>query len=175
MVLCDLGKLIKHHYYVCMCVYTRVYIFVYLHLEMCIYIFRARREREQERGGERGEREGINLQTEQAASGGQRERMLDPQLYPQQIHFIIFIYLIFLSLGLHLHHMEVPRLGVESELQLLACATATAAWGLNCVCNLHHSSWQHWILNPLMEARDRSCCCEPHTPSPLHPLPLAVI
>ena len=25
---------------------------------------------------------------------------------------------------------------------------------LSCVCNLHHSSWQHLILNPLMEARD---------------------
>ena len=29
-------------------------------------------------------------------------------------------------LGLHLWHMEVPRLGVESELSLLAYATATA-------------------------------------------------
>ena len=28
---------------------------------------------------------------------------------------------------------------------------------LSCVCNLHHSSWQHWILYPLSEARDRSC------------------
>ena len=27
-------------------------------------------------------------------------------------------------LGLYLRHMEVPRLGVKSELQLLACATA---------------------------------------------------
>ena len=23
-------------------------------------------------------------------------------------------------------------------------------------CHLHHSSWQHWILNPLREARDRT-------------------
>ena len=23
-------------------------------------------------------------------------------------------------------------------------------------CNPHHSSWQHWILNPLIEARDRT-------------------
>ena len=29
-------------------------------------------------------------------------------------------------LGLHPWHMEIPRLGVESELQLLAYATATA-------------------------------------------------
>ena len=33
------------------------------------------------------------------------------------------------------------RLGVESELQLLAYATAIAMWDLSCVCDLHHSSW----------------------------------
>ena len=47
--------------------------------------------------------------------------------------------------------MEVPRLGVESELQLLDYATAIATY---CVCNLHHSSHKHWILNPLSKARD---------------------
>ena len=25
------------------------------------------------------------------------------------------------------------------------------------ICNLHHSSQQHWILNPLNEARDQTC------------------
>ena len=52
--------------------------------------------------------------------------------------------------------MEVLRLGVESELQLLAYATAIAMWNLSCVCDLHHSSWQCWILNPLSKARDRT-------------------
>ena len=28
---------------------------------------------------------------------------------------------------------------------------------LSCVCNVHHSSQQHWILNPLSEAKDRTC------------------
>ena len=28
--------------------------------------------------------------------------------------------------------------------------------GSSCVCDLHHSLWQHWILNPLSEARDRT-------------------
>ena len=39
---------------------------------------------------------------------------------------ILFIYLFlsFVFLGPHLRHMEVPRLGVESELQLLAYTTA---------------------------------------------------
>ena len=34
-------------------------------------------------------------------------------------------------LGLHLWHMEVPRLGVQSELQLPAYATATATRDLS--------------------------------------------
>ena len=36
--------------------------------------------------------------------------------------------------------MEDPGLGVESELQLLADATATATWDQSRVCNLHHLS-----------------------------------
>ena len=51
--------------------------------------------------------------------------------------------------------MESPRLGLESELQLPAYATATATRDLNCVCHPNHSSQQHWILNPLIEARDQ--------------------
>ena len=52
--------------------------------------------------------------------------------------------------------MEVPRPGVESELQPLAYATATvtATRDPSRVCNLQHSSPQHQILNPLSEARD---------------------
>ena len=51
--------------------------------------------------------------------------------------------------------MEVPKLGVELDLQLLAYATATAMSDPSWVCDLHHSSWQHWMLNPLSEARDQ--------------------
>ena len=43
-------------------------------------------------------------------------------------------------LGPHLRHMEIPRLGVEPELQLLAYTTATATPDASCVCDLHHSS-----------------------------------
>ena len=56
-----------------------------------------------------------------------------------------------------LRHMEVHRLGVMSELQLLAYATTTATPDLTHVCNLHHSLWQCGILNPLSEARDWTC------------------
>ena len=63
-------------------------------------------------------------------------------------------FLLFLFLGPHLRHMEVPRLGVESELQLPAYITATAMWDLSHVCNLHYSSWPCQILNPLSDAKD---------------------
>ena len=46
-------------------------------------------------------------------------------------------------------HMEIPRLGFESELQSWAYATATAMWDPSCICDLHHGSWQCQILNPL--------------------------
>ena len=52
--------------------------------------------------------------------------------------------------------MEVSRLGVESELQLLAYTTATAMPDLSHIFDLHYSSWQHQILNPLSEARDQT-------------------
>ena len=44
--------------------------------------------------------------------------------------------------------MEVPRLGVESELSLPAYARATAMPDPSLICDLHHSSRQAWILNP---------------------------
>ena len=52
--------------------------------------------------------------------------------------------------------MEIRRLGVKLELQMLAYTTATATQDPSHVCDLHHSSWQHWILNLLSEARDRT-------------------
>ena len=60
----------------------------------------------------------------------------------------------FSFLGPHPWHMEVPGLGVESELQLLIYTTVTAMPDLSHVCNLLRSLWQHGIFNPLSEARD---------------------
>ena len=53
--------------------------------------------------------------------------------------------------------MEVPRLGVELELWLLAYAIATATPNLSCVFDLYHSSLQFHILNLLSDARDWTC------------------
>ena len=54
-------------------------------------------------------------------------------------------------LTLHLQHMEVPRLGVESELQLSSYAIDMAL--PNQISDLHCSLQQCRILNPLSEAR----------------------
>ena len=68
--------------------------------------------------------------------------------------FVIF----FCFLGLYLQHVEVPTLGVESELQMPAYTTVRAMWEMSWVCDLHlhHSSQQCWMLDPLRKARDRT-------------------
>ena len=52
--------------------------------------------------------------------------------------------------------MEFPRLGVGSELLLLAYATATAKPDLSHIGDLHHSSQQRQMPNTLSEARNRT-------------------
>ena len=52
--------------------------------------------------------------------------------------------------------MKVLRLGVESELQLPAYTSATAAPDLSHICDVRHSSWQCQILNLLYKARDQT-------------------
>ena len=52
--------------------------------------------------------------------------------------------------------MEVPRLGVESELQLPAYTTATAAPDLSCIWDTWNSLEQCWVISPLSKARDQN-------------------
>ena len=61
---------------------------------------------------------------------------------------------LFVFLGPHPKHMDMPRLGVESELQLLAYTTAIAMPDPRHVFDLHHSSLQCEFLNPLSKTRD---------------------
>ena len=68
-----------------------------------------------------------------------------------------FFFSVFFSLGPHLRYMEVPGLRVKSELQLPAYTTASATQDPSHICDLHHSSQQCWILNPLTKARDQTC------------------
>ena len=49
--------------------------------------------------------------------------------------FIFFIFFFFLES--HLQHMKIPRLRVQSELQLPAYATVTATRDLSGICSLH--------------------------------------
>ena len=70
------------------------------------------------------------------------------KLYLGKLLFFSF----FGILGPHLLHMEVPRLGVQWELQLPAYTTATATQVLIRICKLHHSSQQCQS-----EARDWTC------------------
>ena len=64
---------------------------------------------------------------------------------------------LFVFLGPHPRHMEVPRPGVSSEFQPPAYTTATATQDLSRFCDLHHSSQQCRIPNLLSKARDRTC------------------
>ena len=54
---------------------------------------------------------------------------------------------LFCFLGLHLQQIELPRLGIESELQLLAYTTATAAQDPSCISNLHCSLQQRSLTH----------------------------
>ena len=64
---------------------------------------------------------------------------LYPQLLALDRSYYLFIYCF---LGPHPQHMEVPRLGVQSELQLPAYTRVTATPDPSHVHDLHHSSWQ---------------------------------
>ena len=66
-----------------------------------------------------------------------------------------FVLLFFCFLGPHSWHMEVPRLGVKSQLQLPAYTTAIATWDPSLACDLNHSLRERQIPDPLSESRDR--------------------
>ena len=55
-------------------------------------------------------------------------------------HFNDLLMTFFFFLGPHLWHMEVPKIGIKSELQLPAYAAAIAMQDPSCVCDVHHSS-----------------------------------
>ena len=58
----------------------------------------------------------------------------------------------------HQRHMEVPRLDIESELQLPAYGTATAMPGSSCIYDVYCSSLSSTgSFNALSKARDETC------------------
>ena len=96
--------------------------------------------------------------------------------FSHRLNNILFeIFFFFFFLEPHLGHVEVPRPGVQMELQLLAYTTATATQDPNRICNLHHSSRQRRIPNSLSKVRVQThnllvpsrihfCCTKPGTP-----------
>ena len=79
---------------------------------------------------------------------------IPPYILNSPEFYYLFIY--FAILGLHSGHLEVPRLGVASELSPPAYARAAAMKDLSHFWDLHHSPWQCWMLNPLSKARDQT-------------------
>ena len=51
---------------------------------------------------------------------------------------------------------KIPGVELELQLQLPVFTKATATRDPSWVCDLHHSSWQHRILNPLNGARNQT-------------------
>ena len=86
-----------------------------------------------------------------------QRQILNPLHHKRSTGKFIFIIQVGFFLGgrlLYLWHMEVPGLGVELELQLLAHTAATATPDLSHICDLPCSSQQHQLLNPLSGARN---------------------
>ena len=63
----------------------------------------------------------------------------------------VFFFLFFLQP--HPRHMDIPRLGVELELQVPAYATATAMLDLSCMCDPCCRLQQYRIFNPPSKAQ----------------------
>ena len=70
--------------------------------------------------------------------------------------FCFFVFCFFVFFGPHPRHEEVPRLGVESKLQLLAYTTATTTQDPSFICGPPHNLWQCQIFSPLCKAKDQT-------------------
>ena len=67
------------------------------------------------------------------------------------ISFLCFVFCLFRASPLAYGGSQaMGRIGAIAS----SYATATATQDPSRVCDLHHSSQQHWILNPLIEARN---------------------
>ena len=98
-----------------------------------------------------------NSQRSQHREDSPAERRAEPGNYREAERKSFFFFFSGVGgcfLGLHLQHMEVPRLGVKLEPHLPACITASAMQDPSHIWDLYHSSWQCWILNPLSHDRD---------------------
>ena len=79
------------------------------------------------------------------------------QISQEGCKFIYLFFVLCFFVGLHLWQVEVPGLGVKSELWLPACATAMARQDASHLFDPCQSLWQCWIFTPLSEARGQTC------------------
>ena len=63
---------------------------------------------------------------------------------------LFFFFFFFAFLG------AAPEAYESSQAKGWTGTTATAMQNLRCICNLYHSSLQHWTTDPLSEARDQA-------------------
>ena len=70
--------------------------------------------------------------------------------------FIFFVFCLFRATSMAYGGSQV-RDPIQLKLKLLAYTTATATRDPSHICDLHHSSQQRRILNPLSKARDQNC------------------
>ena len=87
------------------------------------------------------------------------EEKLGTSLLARGVHLeakTLFIYLLILLFRAVTAAYEVPRLGVNSKLQLPAYVTSTPTQDPSHICDPQHSSRQYWIPNSLSEARDQT-------------------
>ena len=82
---------------------------------------------------------GLALKSRKRKEG--EKEVLHLVLILKKLHLFVCLFLV-----LHQWHMEVPRLGVKSQLEPAAYITATGMQDPSCVYNLHHTSQQRWIL-----------------------------
>ena len=68
----------------------------------------------------------------------------------------LFLFLFFGLLGPYPWRTEFPRLRGQNQSYSCKppCTTATAVVDPKGICNLHHSSLQRWVPDPLIKARD---------------------
>jgi len=80
-------------------------------------------------------------------------------------HFLLLLFLLFffsLFFVFCLFWATPAAYGISQAMSLIRAVSASLFYATEMpdpshVCNLHHSSWQCWILNPLSGARDPTC------------------
>ena len=88
--------------------------------------------------------------------------LLQPKHFGLSAPFITFFQFLFFFFFFFCFFRATPAADGSSQARsqiraaLLAYSTALGTQDLSHICDLHHSSWKCWILNPRSEARDRT-------------------